>query len=85
MAQPLAKGCAILFVFIQNFSEQIHYLFFTVTLHFFVLSPLLTVIVTLPAFFAVIVPLEDTVAIFLFDDLYEILSVLPALTFTFNR
>ena len=75
----------VIFVFIQNFSEQIHYFFFTVTLHFFVLSPLLTVIVTLPAFFALILPLEDTVAIFLFDDLYVILSTLPSSTDTFKR
>ena len=59
--------------------------FFTTNTHRFVMFPLFTVILTIPAFFALITPFPDTTAIFLFDDLYEILSVLPALTFTFNR
>ena len=59
--------------------------FFTTTLHVFFLFPLVTVISADPAFFALIKPLEDTVATFLFDDLKEILSTLPASTNAFNR
>ncbi len=58
---------------------------FTTTTHRLVMFPLFTVMRTLPAFFALITPFLETVAIFLFDDLNEMLSVLPALTFTFKR
>lgn len=58
---------------------------FTTTTHRLVMFPLFTVMRTLPAFFALITPFLETVAIFLLDDLNEMLSVLPALTFTFKR
>ena len=45
------------------------YLFFTVTLHLFVIPLDFTVMVTFPAFFALITPLEDTAAILVFEDL----------------
>ena len=62
-AESSKRGCTSVFIYFNNAY------FVTLILIFTDFFPDLTVIVTLPFFFAVITPLEFTVAIFLLEEL----------------
>ena len=78
-----AKHVAIWYQKVKKPSYQLpgtttfNFFYLTFTLHFFVIFPDLIVIVAVPFFFALTTPFPDTVAIFLFEDLYVMLSGFP--------